>query len=125
MDRTAVAFSPLRDASPADILAWSRRAESLGYSGVFIPESFNDSLAYAQAVASVTTRLAVGTGITNVYLRHPTLLAQQAAAVQEFSGGRLLLGLGVGHRQGDAAAGLGDGDAPPQEARGTGTLRPA
>jgi len=33
----------------------------------------------------------VGTGITNVYLRHPTLLAQQAAAVQEFSSGRLLL----------------------------------
>src|SRR5262249_166731 len=110
MDRTAVAFSPLRDASPADILAWSRRAESLGYSGVFIPESFNDSLAYAQAVASVTTRLAVGTGITNVYLRHPSLLAQQAAAVQEFSGDRLVLGIGVGHRAVNASLGIEMGD---------------
>src|SRR5262249_59953952 len=98
MDRTAVAFSPLRDASPAHILAWSRRADSLGYSGVFIPESFNDSLAYAQADASVTTRLAAGTGITNIYLRHPTLPAHQAAAVQEASGGHLLPALRDAHR---------------------------
>ena len=96
--RIAVAFSPLRDATPADILAWAERAEALGYAGVFVPESFNDSLAYAQAVAHVTRRVRVGTAITNVYLRHPTLLAEQAAAVQEFSGGRLALGLGVGHR---------------------------
>src|SRR5215468_7193039 len=125
MDRTAVAFSPLRDASPADILAWSRRADSLGYSGVFIPESFNDSLAYAQAVASVTTRLAVGTGITNVYLRHPTLLAQQAAAVQEFSGGRLMLGLGVGHRSVNASIGIDMGDPMAKTRETVATLRAA
>jgi alkanesulfonate monooxygenase SsuD/methylene tetrahydromethanopterin reductase-like flavin-dependent oxidoreductase (luciferase family) len=98
MERIAIAFSPLRDASPQDILAWSRRAETLGYEGVFIPESFCDSLTYAQAVALGTTRLKVGTAITNVYLRQPTLLAEEAAAVQEFSGGRLMLGVGVGHR---------------------------
>ncbi|HJW68982.1 MAG TPA: LLM class flavin-dependent oxidoreductase [Candidatus Binatia bacterium] len=125
MDRIAVAFSPLRDAQPADVLAWSRRAESLGFSGVFIPESFNDSLAYAQAVASATTRLPVGTAITNVYLRHPTLLAQQAAAVQEFSAGRLLLGLGVGHRAVNASLGIEMGD-PLAKMRGIiGTLRTA
>jgi 5,10-methylenetetrahydromethanopterin reductase len=98
MPSIALAFSPLRDASPADVVAWSRRAEDLGYAGVFVPESFNDSLAYAQAIGQATRRIRVGTGITNVYLRQPTLLAQQAAAVQEFSGGRLSLGLGVGHR---------------------------
>src|SRR5215470_5808087 len=125
MDRTAVAFSPLRDASPAHILAWSRRADSLGYSGVFIPESFNDSLAYAQAVASVTTRLAVGTGITNVYLRHPTLLAEQAAAVQEFSGGRLLLGLGVGHRVVNEPLGIDMSDPLGKMRDVIGTLRAA
>ena len=125
MDRTAVAFSPLRDAGPADILSWSRRAESLGFSGVFIPESFNDSLAYAQAVAAATERLSVGTGITNVYLRHPTLLAQQAAAVQEFSGGRLLLGLGVGHRAVNASLGIEMGDPVAKMREIIGTLRTA
>jgi 5,10-methylenetetrahydromethanopterin reductase len=98
MDRIALAFSPLRDAGPRELIAWSERAEALGYEAVFIPESFCDSLAYAQALAIATRRLRVGTAITNVYLRQPTLLAAQAAAVQEFSGGRLLLGLGVGHR---------------------------
>ena len=98
MDRIALAFSPLRDASPRDIVAWSARAEALGYEAVFIPESYCDSLAYSLAVALATTRLKVGTAITNIYLRQPTLLAAEAAAVQEFSGGRLLLGVGVGHR---------------------------
>jgi 5,10-methylenetetrahydromethanopterin reductase len=106
MQRIAVAFSPLKDAPPRDILAWARRAETLGYDGVFIPESFNDSLAYAQAVASSTERVRVGTAVTNVYLRHPTLLAQQAAAVQEFSGGRFVLGVGVGHRAVNEPLGL-------------------
>src|SRR6185295_11795743 len=110
MGNVALAFSPLRDAPPHDILAWARRAEELGYDGVFIPESFNDSLAYAQAVAHATRHLRVGTAITNVYLRHPTLLAQQAAAVQEFSGGRLVLGLGVGHRAVNEPLGYDMGD---------------
>jgi alkanesulfonate monooxygenase SsuD/methylene tetrahydromethanopterin reductase-like flavin-dependent oxidoreductase (luciferase family) len=106
----ALSFSPLRDAQPADIVDWSRRAESRGFRAVLVPESFNDSLAYAQAIAAATTRLQVGTAIANVYLRHPSLLAQQAAAVQAFSGGRLLLGLGVGHRVVNASLGIEMGD---------------
>jgi len=125
MDRIAVAFSPLRDASPRDIVAWAQRAESLGYEGVFIPESFNDSLAYAQAVAAATTRLGVGTGITNVYLRQPTLLAQQAAAVQEFAAGRLTLGLGVGHRAVNQPLGIVMNDPLGKMRDVIGTLRAA
>jgi alkanesulfonate monooxygenase SsuD/methylene tetrahydromethanopterin reductase-like flavin-dependent oxidoreductase (luciferase family) len=125
MERVAVAFSPLRDASPADIVAWARRAEALGYEGVFIPESFNDSLAWAQAVAASTTRLGVGTGITNVYLRQPTLLAEQAAAVQEFSGGRLTLGLGVGHRAVNEPLGIVMDDPLGKMRAVIGTLRAA
>jgi alkanesulfonate monooxygenase SsuD/methylene tetrahydromethanopterin reductase-like flavin-dependent oxidoreductase (luciferase family) len=114
--RIALSVSPLRDAQPADIVEWSRRAEERGFEAVLIPESFNDSLAYAQAVAAATTRLKVGTAIANVYLRHPSLLAQQAAAVQAFSGGRLLLGLGVGHRVVNASLGIEMGD-PMQKLR--------
>ena len=110
MVRTALAFSPLRDASPRDVVSWAKRAEALGYEAVFIPESFCDSLAYAQAIALSTSRLRVGTAITNVYLRQPTLLAEQAAAVQEFSNGRLLLGLGVGHRAVNEPLGIDMGD---------------
>jgi len=108
--KIALALSPLRDAQPADIVDWSRRAEAKGFEAVMVPESFNDSLAYAQAIAAATTRLKVGTAITNVYLRHPSLLAQQAAAVQAYSRNRLLLGLGVGHRVVNASLGIEMGD---------------
>ena len=123
--KIALAFSPLRDAQPADIVDWSRRAEAKGFEAVMVPESFNDSLAYAQAVAQATKRLQVGTAITNVYLRHPTLLAQQAAAVQEFSGGRLLLGLGVGHRVVNQSLGIDMGDPLRKMRDVIGTLRDA
>jgi 5,10-methylenetetrahydromethanopterin reductase len=124
-DRICFAFSPLRDAPPEEILAWAQRAEALGYEAVFIPESFNDSLAYAQAVAHATRRIQVGTAITNVYLRHPTLLAQQAAAVQEFSHGRLLLGLGVGHRVVNESLGIAMGEPLDKMREVIGTLRQA
>jgi 5,10-methylenetetrahydromethanopterin reductase len=125
MDRIALGLMPLRDAPPADILAWGRRAEDLGFEAVFLSESYGDSLAYAEAVALATTRLRVGTAITNVYLRHPTLLAQQAAAVQEFSGGRLVLGVGVGHRAVNAALGLEMGDPLAKVREVVGTMRAA
>jgi 5,10-methylenetetrahydromethanopterin reductase len=125
MHRIALAVSPLRDAPPADILGWARRAEERGFEAVFIPESFNDSLAYAQAVAHATTRLRVGTAITNIYLRQPTLLAQQAAAVQEFSDGRLMLGIGVGHRAMNASLGIDMGDPLARTRDVIGTLRTA
>src|SRR5262245_15303653 len=125
MGRIALAFSPLRDASPRDIVAWARRAEVLGFEAVFIPESYCDSLAYAEAIALATSRLRVGTAITNVYLRHPTLLAEQAAAVQEFSGGRLLLGLGVGHRIVNEPLGIDMSDPLGKMRDVIGTLRAA
>ena len=125
MERIAVAFSPLRDAPPKDIIAWSRRAEQLGYEAVFIPESYNDSLAYAEAVALSTTKLRVGTAITNIYLRQPTLLAQQAAAVQEFSGGRLSLGIGVGHRAVNEPLGIDMGNPLAKTREVIATLRAA
>jgi alkanesulfonate monooxygenase SsuD/methylene tetrahydromethanopterin reductase-like flavin-dependent oxidoreductase (luciferase family) len=125
MGRIALAFSPLRDASPRDIVAWGRRAEALGFDAVFIPESYCDALAYAEAVALATSRLRVGTAIVNVYLRQPTLLAAEAAAVQEFSGGRLLLGLGVGHRVVNEPLGIDMSDPLGKMRDVLGTLRAA
>src|SRR5439155_186953 len=125
MERIALGLMPLRDASPRDVVAWSQRAEALGFEAVFISESYGDSLAYAEAVALATDRLRVGTAITNIYLRQPTLLAEQAAAVQEFSGGRLLLGLGVGHRAVNQPLGIDMGDPLAKMRQVIGTLRSA
>ena len=48
------------------------------------------------AAAGATSRLGVGTFVTNVVLRDPALLAKMAATLQNASGGRLTLSLGIG-----------------------------
>ncbi len=43
-----------------------------------------------------TTRIGLGTGVTNAVTRHPTVTANAIAAVAEISHGRAILGLGAG-----------------------------
>jgi 5,10-methylenetetrahydromethanopterin reductase len=106
MAKTALACTILPDSPPARLIEWSRAAEDAGFSGVFMTEANNDSLACSLALGLHTKRIKLGTAITNIYLRHPNLLANEAAAVQEFTGGRFILGLGTGHREGNSALGI-------------------
>src|SRR5579872_1923778 len=48
------------------------------------------------ALAACTERVRLGTLISNISLRHPAMLAKQAATVDRISGGRLDLGIGSG-----------------------------
>lgn len=48
------------------------------------------------ALAQATTRLRLGTLVTGVHYRHPTVLANMAATLDIVSGGRLELGIGTG-----------------------------
>ncbi len=110
MAKIALAFSSLPDGPLPTVIEWSRAAEDAGLAGVFMTEAGNDSLAYSLAIGLQTKRLLLGTAITNVYLRHPVLLANEAAAVQEFTGGRFILGLGAGHREMNTTLGIDMGD---------------
>jgi 5,10-methylenetetrahydromethanopterin reductase len=106
MAKIALACTILPDSPPARLIEWARAAEDAGFSGVFMTEANNDSLACSLALGLRTERIKLGTAITNIYLRHPNLLANEAAAVQEFTGGRFVLGLGTGHREGNSALGI-------------------
>src|ERR1700693_5329539 len=121
--RIALALSAMPDTPPQTIIDLSKRAEDSGFSGVFITEAGNDSLAYCIGVGAHTRTLKLGTAITNIYLRHPVLLANEAAAVQEFTGGRFILRLGTGHREGNGALGIEMGVPMEKMGEAVGTLR--
>lgn len=74
-------------------------AERLGYDSVYTTHiAGRDSMAVLQAYASRTERVRLGTGVLPIYSRTPVATAQIAATIDEFSGGRFVLGLGVSHR---------------------------
>ena len=74
-------------------------AERLGYDEVYVTHiAGRESLTVLTAYAMRTERIRVGTGVVPIYTRTPATMAQTAATIDELSGGRLTLGLGVSHR---------------------------
>jgi 5,10-methylenetetrahydromethanopterin reductase len=77
----------------------AKRAEELGYDGIFLGESHLSSIDSFQTLAScamLTQRVLLGIAVTNIVFRHPTVLAGAAASLNEISKGRAILGLGTG-----------------------------
>ena len=72
-----------------------RQAEAAGYDDLWTGETAGpDGFTPLALAAAVTERIRLATGIVNPYTRGPALLAQQAAALQDASGGRFVLGIG-------------------------------
>jgi alkanesulfonate monooxygenase SsuD/methylene tetrahydromethanopterin reductase-like flavin-dependent oxidoreductase (luciferase family) len=98
MARLGIVMTSVGGIPFSELTALAREAESRGVEAVFSSEFMNDALATCQAITAGTSRIKVGTWIANIYLRHPALCAETAATIDEVSGGRLILGLGVSHR---------------------------
>jgi len=76
-----------------------RMAESLGYDSTYVTHiAGRDSLTVLAAYAGATERIRLGTGVLPIYSRTPVATAQTAATIDEISGGRMVVGLGVSHR---------------------------
>jgi len=74
----------------------ARRAEALGYTDLWSGETNGpDGFTPVAAAAAWTERVRLGTGVVGVFTRGPALLAQQAAALADLSGGRFALGIGA------------------------------
>jgi probable F420-dependent oxidoreductase len=91
-----VGFAPSR----AEWAEKARKIEALGYDVLTIPDHLVDAILAPIpaliAAAEATKRLRVGTSVLNNDLRHPVLLAREAATVDLLTDGRLQLGLGAG-----------------------------
>lgn len=80
----------------ADSLAMARRVEELGYESLWVGEIFGrDPFAHLAWLGAGTETLKLGTGIANIYNRHPGSMLQAANTLAEQTGGRFTLGLGV------------------------------
>ncbi|HYY89189.1 MAG TPA: TIGR03621 family F420-dependent LLM class oxidoreductase [Chloroflexota bacterium] len=80
-------------------IAKARRAEVLGYATLLVPDGLRHTLAPLPALAvaaAATSSLRLGTYVLANDLRHPVLLAKDAASLDLLSGGRFELGIGAG-----------------------------
>ncbi len=107
MEALGVSLYP-QGMSTANLVELGALVEAHGYDSVFVVEAgiSKDAMATAQAIALATNRITIGTGIANLYLRHPGLLGASAVAIDELSGGRFIMGIGVNNEALVTALGL-------------------
>jgi len=73
-------------------------AENDGFDGCWYGQVFGAEVLTVIALAGQkTSRIEFGTSVVPTYVRHPTIMAQQALTVQAATGGRFTLGLGLSH----------------------------
>ncbi|MEV0597213.1 LLM class flavin-dependent oxidoreductase [Nonomuraea cavernae] len=101
-------FGPGTD--PGVLRQWARTVEGLGYDLLMVsdhiavtpdvaeqyPAPFYEPFTTLSWLAGVTGRIRLGTTVLIVPYRHPLLVARMAANLNQLSGGRLVLGVGVG-----------------------------
>src|ERR671923_1524186 len=87
---------PLPGLSLPEHAEHARRAEAAGYTDLWSGETNGpDGFTPLALAAGWTERVRLGTGVVGVFTRGRALLAQQAAALQDGSGGRFALGIGA------------------------------
>ncbi|GAA1369902.1 LLM class flavin-dependent oxidoreductase [Streptomyces beijiangensis] len=112
-------FGPGTD--PGALRNWAQTVEGLGFDLLMVsdhiaitpdvaeryPAPFYEPFTTLSWLAGLTTRIRLGTTVLIAPYRHPLLTARMAANLNELSGGRLVLGVGVGWaRQEYAALGI-------------------
>jgi alkanesulfonate monooxygenase SsuD/methylene tetrahydromethanopterin reductase-like flavin-dependent oxidoreductase (luciferase family) len=78
---------------------YARLADELGYDTIACSHiAARDSFTALSGLAMVTEHVHLATAVAPIYHRSPASMAQTAATIDDLSGGRFQLGLGVGHR---------------------------
>ncbi len=93
---TSIMFSGNGELNSQRVADLSSQAEMKGFDGLWFGETtLRDASVTATIAACATKKIALGTSIVNVFTRSPSQLALMGATINEYSGGRFTLGLGV------------------------------
>ncbi len=103
-------------ADPNAVASVAAAAENAGWDGVFVWDHlwhrdgapFADPFVTLSAIALATSLVRIGPLVTPLPRRRPAVVAQQASSVDRLSGGRLTLGLGLGHDRYGEYSDVGD-----------------
>jgi alkanesulfonate monooxygenase SsuD/methylene tetrahydromethanopterin reductase-like flavin-dependent oxidoreductase (luciferase family) len=89
----------------SEVVEWARRAEDGPFASLAVIDRVDfdcyEPLVALSAAAAVTRRLLLATTILITPLRNTVLLSKQLASIDRLSGGRLVLGVGIGARLDD------------------------
>ncbi|MCS7145159.1 MAG: LLM class F420-dependent oxidoreductase [Nitrososphaerota archaeon] len=98
-----------RNLSPDSVYLVARAAEELGYDSIWTTDHvvidtsnyypygrIYESVATLAAIGAVTERIKIGTSIIVIPMRNAVLTAKQLSTIDSLTGGRLIVGLGVG-----------------------------
>ena len=93
-------FFPTMEQGPVDeMVDRFAEVESQGFTSVWLPQSAgHDALTLIAVAGRAVARLQFGTSVVPTYPRHPLMLAAQAMTVNQATGGRLALGIGLSHK---------------------------
>lgn len=81
-----------------EVRAYARRAEALGFGTLWVPETVGrEPFALLGMLAGETSSLLLGTSIVSIWGHDAQTTRMAALTLQEATGGRFVLGLGVSH----------------------------
>ena len=77
----------------------ARVTEEIGYSHIWVGDShliWREAYINMTAMALNTSKVKLGTGVTNPLTRHPSVVASGYATLEEYAPGRTIVGIGLG-----------------------------
>lgn len=80
------------------LVSLAQQCEALGYDQIWMPDErfYRECYSQLAVIAQNTTRVKLGTAVTDPYSRHPAMTAAALGSMDEISGGRMVLGMGAG-----------------------------